>query len=92
MAKRIPARHWVPIAREKMSKSIYVTFPLTSNFAVETEKLRVVAEKYNGMDVGSGAGFGQRDIHFEFKTKEAAVAAEKEMQKLDIPGLDVSND
>lgn len=66
-----------------------VNFPLRGDFFETSETIRKVAEKHKGKLCDSGAGFGQRDMAFEFDHYKDACAAEKAIIKLKIKDLQV---
>lgn len=41
-----------------------------------------IAKKYHGMETGSGAGFGQRDLNYEFETLAGVKQFYKEIHKI----------
>jgi len=67
---------------------VEISFPLKGNWTKVQDKLEAIAKKHKGKCGDSGAGFGMRDMGFYFATYKQAVAAEKEMKALNIPGME----
>lgn len=54
------------------------------------DRLDLIAASHHGQNIGSGVGFGQRDMEWEFATLEQAQACAAEMAKLDLVYLVVT--
>jgi hypothetical protein len=67
-----------------------VSFPLDGNWSKNSEKVRKAVKKFHGVEGGSGAGFGKRDIDFDFKKEKDLDAARTAIEKLKIEGLELS--
>ena len=72
---------WVN-SNKNMKTYVDVGYP-SEYFSAPDHKFESLAAKFNGNRNGSGCGFGQRDMHFDFPTKKEASGFVKECKGID---------
>ncbi len=66
----------------KTSFSIDCHYPLNNKYRVMDDKLAEIAKQFKGKETGAGAGFGERDISFQFYDINNARKFYKKAEKL----------
>lgn len=72
-----------------MTLRIEFSFPLNQKWLQVDDNISAIARKHKGQCTDSGAGFGRRDMVFEFSNEAAANAAQAEVKALNIEGLEI---
>lgn len=73
----------IPLLVNMAKYRLNVSYPLCDNFGAMDRRI----EKIVGESVGGGAGFGERDLDFEFDSRAERTAAIKAIKALKIKGL-----
>jgi hypothetical protein len=60
---------------------VHVSYPMADDWELIQERIERAAAFWRGELVGSGAGFGQRDLEFQFSSETAAVQFKQDLDE-----------
>jgi hypothetical protein len=66
---------------------LFISYPFDSDYKKIQAKIEKVVKKFHAEETGSGAGFGMRDLNFEFKKEKDLDGAIQAVKALKIEGL-----
>ena len=69
---------------------LFVSYPFDNDYKKIQVKIEKAVKKFNAEETGSGAGFGMRDLNFEFKKEKDLDGAIQAVRALKIEGLTFS--